>query len=1086
MSKRFLFLLTCLMLSASMAFAQVTVTGKVIDAATGEPVIGASVRVEGALSIGAATDVNGQFTLNNVPSSAKNLLVSYIGMQDGLAAIKPNMTIYLKSEIQSIDEVFVVAFGTATKETFTGSATVVGADDIAETQSANVLDALKGKAAGVQMFTASGQPGQSSPTIRIRGINSINAGKAPLVVLDGAPFEGDINTINPNDIESMTVLKDAASTALYGARGANGVIMITSKSGKLGDRAQITFDAKWGSNSRSTQRYKTINTPGGYYEMYYAGLKNYAIRELGYSEEAAHNFANNNLVDGSNSLNYNIYAVPAGQYLIGTNGKLNPNATLGNVVNGNYLTADDWVDAAFKHGFRQEYTVSATQSNETTNFLASFAYLDNEGITFNSDFERITGRLKADTKLKDWLRVGANMSYSHYEANTMSEDGTDNSSGNIFAVASQMAPIYPLYIRDANGNIIKDSYGNTRYDYGDKENAGLERPEFTSTNAISDAILDNNSYEGNAFTALGFAEFRFLNDFKFTSNNSITVDETRGTSLTNPFYGTYADSNGILNKSHGRSTATNFQQMLEWHKMFDKHDINVMLTHEAYRLKGYSLSAGKTNMFDPTNLELAGAVVEGTSNSYTSDYNTEAWLGRAQYNYDEKYFGMVSFRRDASSRFHPDNRWGSFWSWSAAWLINKEEWFNADWVDMLKLKVSYGENGNDDIGNYRYTNTYGIINGAGHVAVVPGTYGKKDISWETVQKFNVGVDFDLFNGRFGGSLEWFHNKTADMLLSFPLAPTFGYTNYYANVGDMVNKGFELSLEGTIIKNKELTWDAYANITFYKNKISYLPEERKTMDCQGVGGYSSSNYFYGEGKPMYTFRMPKFAGVNEEGNSTWFYNTTQEKKDAEGNVMLDENGKAIMEDIVTTTDDYTLLGSKDYYLCGTALPTAYGGFGTSAEWKGFDASITFSYQLGGKVYDSDYQQLMSNHESSSRGHAMHADLYKAWSETNPSKSIPRYEFCTSSTKAHYAGSTSSRWLTSASYLSINNINLGYTLPSMLTRNWGIEKLRVYFAADNVCVWSKRQGLDPRQSMAGSSTNAYYAPMRAISAGLSLTF
>ncbi|MCQ2096137.1 MAG: TonB-dependent receptor [Bacteroidaceae bacterium] len=1081
MGKKLWLFIACALISTSMAFAQKTVTGTVIEAETGEPVIGASVRVDGT-SLGQATDIDGKFSIANVPNSAKNLQVSYVGLKTKVVPIRPSQTISMESDAKALKEVFIVAFGTATKETYTGSASVVGAEDIEGSMSTNVVDALKGKAAGVQMFTASGQPGQSSPTIRIRGYSSINAGNQPLIILDGAPYEGDLNTINSADIESMTVQKDAASNALYGNRGANGVIMITTKKAQYGN-AKITVDAKWGVNSRSTQRYKTINDPAQYYEMWYKGLYNKAISD-GKTPDQAYVWANQNLIDGPNGLQYNVYSIPEGQYLVGTDGKLNSNATMGRLAADSYgnqywLQADDWLDEAYKTGFRQEYTVTASQATSNSNFYASFGYLTNEGITVNSDYKRLTGRMKADVQLKDWLKIGGNMSYTHYNSNMMSEDGSSNSSGNIFAVSSQMAPIYPLYIRNADGSIRYDSDGNIRYDYGDKENAGLERPSYTSTNAVSDATLDTNEGNGNAFTVLGFAEFRFLKDFKFTTTNSGTIDEYRATSVTNPYYGTYASSNGILGKAHSRSNAWNIEQSLNWHHEFGLHDVEVLAAHENYRRKYYYLYAGKTNMFDPKNTELDGAVTDGSNSSYTTDYITEGWLGRAMYNYDKKYFAMVSYRRDASSRFSVDNRWGNFLSGSAAWNISNENWFHASWVDLLKIRASYGENGNDNIGNYRYITTYEIKNGAGNVGAIPYLKGNNDITWETVKNADAGIDFELFNGRLSGTFDLFYRKTQDMLLSFPLAPTFGFTSYYANVGDMVNKGIEFSIDATPVETKDFSWNIYANITAYKNEISYLPTQRKTMSCDGADGYSSSNYFYGEGEAMYTFRLFKYAGLDEKGNSTWV------TAKPVANPYYDENDPSHGPKMVNWTNDYTYLSTEDYFLCGSAQPDAYGGFGTALSFKGFDFSIDFNYQLGGKVYDSDYALLMANPDANTKGGAFHADLLNAWTESNHTD-IPAFMYTASSDLAYYSGSSSDRWLEDASFLAINKIQFGYTFPAVLTRMAGIEKCRLYVAADNVALWSARQGLDPRQSVNGATTNAYYAPMRNISGGITLTF
>lgn len=987
-------------------------------------------------------------------------------MQTVEVAVKPNVKVFLKSNTELLDEVMVVAYGTAKKSAFTGSATVVGSDEIGKIQSSNVANALTGKVAGVQLNTSSGQPGATTPSIRVRGISSINAGNDPLIILDGAPYDGDLNNISSQDIESMTVLKDAASNALYGARGANGVIIITTKKGTAG-QARVTVDAKWGSNSRATQDYNYIKSPAQYYEMYYGALKSYFVNEQGMTDAAAHVSANTNmLTSGDYGLGYNAYTIPQGQYLIGTNGKLNPNATLGNVVNYNgqdyMIMPDNWLDEAYSHGLRQEYNVSVSAGTDKSSFYASISYLNNEGITAKSDYERLTGRLKADYQVKDWLKFGANMSYTHFDANSLGEDGASNSSGNIFAYATQIAPIYPLYVRDGQGNIMKDSNGITVYDFGNN-NAGLSRPFLSGGNAYAANLLDTNNAEGNAMTATGFAEVRFLKDFKFTWTSGVAIDETRSTSFTNPYYGQYASSNGIPSKAHTRNLSYNHQQLLNWKRSFGSNNLEVMLGHESYRYKYYYLYASKSNVFDPNNTELAGAITENGSDSYVTDYNTEGYFGRVQYDYAEKYFLSGSYRRDASSRFHPDNRWGNFWSAGAAWIISKEDFFDVDWVDMLKIKASYGSQGNDNIGNYLYVNTYEIVNAGGSPAANPSTMGNKDITWETNGNFNAGFDFELFKGRLSGTVEYFFRKTSDMLFSFPLPPSFGYTSYYANVGDMTNQGIEAEFNATAIKTNDFTWDINLNLTHYKNKISYLPEERKTMVVDGVPGYSSGNYYYGEGEPLFTYRIKKYAGVSEDGQAMYYKN------------VKDEAGNVIGQEATTKYDE------ADYYLCGSALPDVYGGFGTSLSYKGFDLSADFTYQIGGLVYDSDYAGLMAPPTASSKGTNFHADLLNAWTPDNTSSNIPRFQF-----GDNYATATSDRFLTKASYLSLQNINFGYTLPANVTRNVGIEKVRVYLTADNVWVWSKRQGLDPRQSISGSVTNSYYAPMRTISGGITLTF
>ncbi|MDE5651086.1 MAG: TonB-dependent receptor, partial [Duncaniella sp.] len=547
--------------------------------------------------------------------------------------------------------------------------------------------------------------------------------------------------------------------------------------------------------------------------------------------------------------------------------KFNPNATAGRLVNVDgmeyWVQPDDWRKAAYKNALRQEYNLNVSQANDRSSFFASASYLNNEGISPNSGYERFTGRLSADLQAKSWLKVGANMSYTHFNQNQFGDDGSSSSSGNIFAVANVLAPIYPLFIRDANKQIMYDENGNKLYDYGDGLNAGMQRPVFSNANPISQNILDKNKAEGNAMTATGFAEIRFLRDFKFTTNNSMNLYETRETSVTNPFFGQYATSNGIVDKLHTRRIDYTYQQLLNWTRQFDRHNINVLLGHENYWNKYYYLYANGSNMLLPDNEEIAGTVLSGNNNSYTTDYNNEGWFGRVNYDYDSKYFGSVSFRRDASSRFDPKHRWGNFWSASAAWIISKEAFFNAPWVDMLKIKASYGEQGNDNIGNFRYINTYTIENAGGYPAAIPDTMGNPNISWEKGGNFNAGVDFSFFNERLSGTVEGFIRKTSDMLFSFPLPPSYGYTSYYDNVGDMINRGFEIDLHGDIIRTRDITWSANFNLTWYKNKISRLPDERKTMVVDGVGGYSSGSYFYGEGESLYTYRIKKYAGVDAE-------------------------------------------------------------------------------------------------------------------------------------------------------------------------------------------------------------------------------
>lgn len=1080
METRFKMILAMLFLFLGTAMAQTSVTGTVVSGDDGEPIIGASVRVVGAQG-GAVTDVNGKFSLT-LPDGRRQLRVSSVGMATQDVTVRGNsVRVVLSSDRKDLDEVIVVAYGTAKKSAFTGSAAVVKSEDITKTAQANALSALTGKVAGVQINSASGMPGQESFNIRIRGISSIMAGNGPLLIVDGSPYDGDFNSINPGDIESMTVLKDAASAALYGSRGANGVVLITTKGGK-GGTSSITVDAKWGGNSRAIPDYEYISSPAKYYETYYSGLYNYAQNRLGYDAGKAYQWANNNLISGQYGLKYNVYNVPDGQNMIGTDGTLNPNATLGRVFSygGNEYTLlpDNWADAAYRNSLRQEYTVTAAASNDKGSFYGSANYLKNEGITVGSDYTRFAGRMKADYQMKPWLKLMGNFSYTHYNSNYMDSDGKSGDSGNLFSTRL-IGPIYPLYIRDGKGNIITNSLtGMPSYDYGDGDVIGITRPYLSASNPLSDAYLQTNEIEGNTFNAVGAAEIRFLKDFKFTTTNTVLVDEARQTNLSQPYFGQQADLGGQVAKYHSRTWSYNYQQLLNYHHQFGLHEVEAMVGHEYYRKRYYLLDAFKSKIFSIRNTELSGAILDGSADSYTTDYNTEGFFARAQYNYDNKYFGSVSFRRDASSYFHPDHRWGNFWSFGGAWIISKEKWFNAPWVDELKLKASYGEQGNDNLPyTYLYTDRYTIGNSNGNISLTPSSIkGNEDITWEKSGNFNTGVEFSLFRGRLTGSVEFFYRRTTDMIAYFTLPPSYGYTGYYDNVGNMSNRGFELELDGVILRNKDFEWGANLNLTTYRNRITSMPAENKTQIVDGVGGYSSSNQFYGEGQPIYTWYMAKYAGVDKEtGEALYWKDITETVKDADGNPVLDENGnvktKVVGQETTTNGSEATM------HLCGTALPDAYGGFGTRFAYKGFDLSADFTFQLGGKVYDQGYAQVMDL----TAGSQFHTDLLKAWTPENTNTDVPRLQVDDT-----YMAYSSDRFLKSASYLSLQNINFGYTLPSGVTKKFGVNKLRLYLTAANLWIWSARQGLDPRQSLSGNISSDYYSPIRSISGGVSVTF
>lgn len=965
----------------------------------------------------------------------------------------------MESESTVVDEVIVTAFGTAKKSAFTGSATVLSSDKIEKKQVTNVMSALIGEVAGLQMSPTT-SPGSTS-SIVIRGEGSINSGTDPLIILDGVPYEGGWNNINPQDVESVSVLKDAASNALYGSRGANGVIIITTKKGQAG-KAKVTLDAKFGFNQRSTPDYDRIDNPGEYYETYYKALYNSYIY-AGKSEAAAHKFANETLFlsPTQGGLGYNVYTVPDGEYLIGTNGKLNPNATLGNRIykDGQVYTLypDNWTDETYQTGLRQEYNLSVSGGSGPAQVYTSFGYLNDEGIVKSSDYERYTARLRASYQAKDWLLLGANASYAYSKYNYTYSYSSDASS-DIYTQAANVAPIYPMYVRDGDGNILYDSHGKV-YDWGNGTYNYYSRGSALNDNALNSLYVDKNLQNNHSLNGDAFMDISFLKDFKLTLKAGTTVWETKTTNTYNPYYGYYVSIGGYIYKSSVRTTTLNLQQLLNWNHTFGHHNVSAMLGHEYYK-KNYEIIKGdKSGAVNyEGNLELNGYIsaTAAAPYSYSTLYNTEGYFFRGMYDYSERYFASFSFRRDASSRFHPDNRWGNFWSAGGAWIISKEKWFNVDWINNLKFKISYGEQGNDDIGTYRYVDTYTINNVNGEVGLTFSVKGNKDISWETNKNFNTGIEFDMFHNRLGGSIEYYNRLTGDMLLKFSTPQTLGYSYYYKNVGDLRNQGVEITLSGTPIRTRNIDWSLNANLTYNKQEITYLPEENNTKPTDGYRGYTSGYGYIGEGLPLNTWYMPKYAGLSEDGLAQWYYTTSSGEE--------------------TVTTDY----SKATYHVIPIKDPVYGGFGTSLKAYGFDLSAQFTYSIGGKAYDFQYAQLMTSPLASSTGYALHKDVLNAWTPENTSSNIPRWAYGDT-----YTGNNvlSDYYLIDCSYLAFQNFQVGYTLSKKnVCKKLGIEQLRIYVAGDNICLWSKRKGFDPRIS----TYYGTYSPMRTISGGINIQF
>ena len=1062
-------------LTATVAMAQeINVSGTVIDYSNGEPVPYASVHLEGTMT-GTSTDGDGNYSIR-LPHGG-NLVFSSIGYITVKEAVNASMVlnIVMEPDTEHLEETIVVAYGTATKSSFTGSASMIGAETIESRVSTDVTAALAGTTPGVQIISSSGDPAAGGGTIRIRGIGSMSASNAPLYIVDGMPYDGSIADINPADVESMSILKDASASAIYGARGANGVVLITTKRASGSSDSKIRFDAKWGSNSRLIPQYDVITDPAQYYETHYRMMYNSQVY-AGKSPSEAYAYADANLFNHNNGgLGYQVYTIPDGQKFIGEDFKLNPSAVLGYSDGEYYYIPDDWYGLTFSDSFRQEYNLSVSGAKDKLNYYGSIGYLNDGGIVSNSDYQRYTARINVDYQAKPWMKVTSSMSYAHSDSQTASYSSSYGSSSNIFYVTNMMGPIYPLYVRDASGQIMTEN-GMKVYD---SNQTNFIRPAFVG-NAVRDNEVNRKKTYTDFITGKWGVTLTPVQGLSLSANIGLTNDNSRYNALYSRF-GSQSSTDGLAYVSHDRTFAVNNQYLAEYKTDFGDsgHNLNVLAGYEMYKLKEQFLEDQNDHLFNPLVGELGNAdgVSSRQTSSYTADYMTQGFLARIQYEYGNKYFASASYRRDGSSRFAPGHRWGNFGSVGAAWLISNEGFMSgAGWISMLKIKASYGVQGNDDLypgSNYarkfypyadNYTHSYNET--TGEYSTDLAYKGNEDLTWESSHSFNAGVDFEFFGSRLNGSAEYFSRKTVDLLYSKDVPLSAGNpTGYYpVNVGSIVNNGFELTLEGILINTSEMQWSLNMNLSHYRNKILSLDP---SVSEEGIKG---GNYIYKIGGSLYEAYMRKYAGVNpENGKAQWYRK------------VLDKDGAWTGESEITET-----FADASQYELGSVLPKLYGGFGTTFKAYGFDLSAQFSFQLGGRYYDGTYQALM--HTSSGIGTAWHKDALDSWSETNKDSDIPRLDGDTS------VGQTAvSNYLISSNYLSVNNITLGYTFPESVTSYLKISGLRIYVAGDNLAVKSARKGVDPRYSMglgsltSGSGLNSgSYSAMRTITGGVTLTF
>lgn len=1060
--KRILSAFILVFATAVMAMAQTTVKGTVRDSA-GEPVIGAGIVIQGTTT-GVITDFDGCYEIKDVPKGA-TLLYQSVGMNDVLVRYEGQdvIDVTLEDSTEVLEDVIVVAYGTAKKESFTGSASVVNGEDLQKRPVGNISKSFEGTIPGVMVSSGGGQPGEGA-SIMVRGIGSVNASSTPLYVVDGVPYDGALSAINPADVESMTVLKDASAGALYGARGANGVIVITTKKGTK-DSVKVSYKGSVGVASRAIKRYDQLNMEE-YVEMTYEALRNGAQFGTGMDYESASKYAALHLGEQIGGLRNPEYYNPYKNYTWETlidqrTGKVMPDAKAS--------WNENWMDEISNNSaMRTEHMLSVRGGSERSHYMMSAGYYNEKGILQNTDFTRYTGRVSADSQATSWFKMSINANFSHVNADYQNFTGTSNS--NVWYTAQFMAPVYPMYLKDINGNDVLDQNGKRQYEYGlEADNGYANRPNVQGFNSKAELYNNKAYYERNALSARSSAVFGTINKdsviygLKLSVNFGFDFSDYGRTMVYDKFHGNAAAMGGRIGKNNARTFSFTVNQLLSYERKFGDFSLNLLAGHEFYRYK-YNYAYGeKTGIVDGVD-ELSPAVTTSDNSSYTNNYAIESYLSRVNLGYKDRYYLDASWRTDASSRFYKDNRWGNFWSVGASWRVSEEPFMQSakKWLSNLTYKISYGVQGNDDIGSYYAWQ--GLYNYTWANSAEAGAFASKlenrSVTWEKNGNLNTGIDASLLAGRLAVSAEYYNRVTRDMLLNSPLAISSGFTGYDDNIGSMRNQGFEFSVRGVLFDRENFFWDLTWMGAFNRNKVLSLTGDQNSI--------TSGATVIEVGKPIYTFYMPKTAGVDSATGSQLYYCYYSQ--------TVNENGETvygICPEYVTS--NVTLANMSKYYM-GSREPKLYGSLGTNFTFaKCFDISVMMVYSIGGKVYDSLYGGLM---HVASAGKNWHRNVLRRWQKPGDVTDVPRVEIGGS-----YA--TTSDFLIDASYFAFKNITLGYSFPKVLMEKAKISSLRLFVTFDNIAMFTHLDGMDPQYNFTGG-TSYSYSPSRVISAGLELNF
>ncbi|AIZ40425.1 SusC/RagA family TonB-linked outer membrane protein [Cellulophaga baltica] len=1024
----------------SFSFAQEkTITGVVTDQ-SGLSLPGVSVLIVGTTK-GTQTDFDGNYTISATVGS--RLKFSYIGQKtiEKLIGASSVISVTMEEDAEALEEVIVTAYGTTTKEAFTGSASVVTSEELALRSVTSPIAAIEGRATGVQ-FTSGGGPG-SSPNIVIRGVGTLNGVSDPLYIVDGVQYEGALNTINQNDIESFTVLKDAASTSLYGSRAANGVILITTKSGKKGG-IKVNFSATHGLVSRGIAAYDEV-TPGQYYETAWEALKN---SSAGGGDAA---FASANIY---NSLGYNPFDVPNDQ-IVGTDGRLNPDANL-------IYNSLNWYDVMERTGVRSNYDVNISGGGDDHTVFFSASYLEEEGYVVTSKFDRLTTRLRGDFDVNDWISMGGSANITISEASGPSSAG-DDGIVNPFSFAKNIGSVYPVYVNDLQGNLVLDAGGNPVFDNGEgfaQYNIGT-RPVNQGRNALQELLLNDERDNDNTYGFRMYANFKLLEGLDFKLNYGRDINEGIEKEYENNIIGD-AQPTGRFSETRFRREVENFNQIFTYNKSFNNtHNFDITAGHESFErtfsdVDGLAIDQTAEGIFELDNFATPVSLGGSTTNK-----TLESYFARANYNYANKYYISGSVRRDGSSVFSTDARWGSFYSVGASWRIDQEAFMdNVSFIDQLKVRGSYGEVGNDNLGDFFLSQArYSLTSNAGTPAIVWSEIGNSNLQWETVESFDLALEFALFNNLFDGTVEYYKRNSSELLYDLPIALSNGLNVFPTNIGDMFNSGFEIGLTSHLINKNDFRWDLTLQASTFKNEITSLPDP-----------FINGSKRWEEGRSRYDFYLLHTAGVDPSNGDQLFL---MFELDTDGNSIPVLDAQGVQE----TTNDWQ--ETERAYTGDTSIPDLLGSISNSISYKGFSLDVLVNYGIGGTILDNAYSAMM--HEGSF-GRSFHPDILNAWRQAGDITSVPRLE----NGNADLVQTQSTRFLTDASFWTLKNVNLGYTFDDVISESIGVDNLRVSLSGENLFLKSKRTGLDPQYNLAGTGSGNDFSPARIISIGLNVGF